>query len=162
MMADQCDICGKPIVSPYGNSDILIAGYAPDEWDYTKGYAFTGRKGKILQTELDRVGIDLWSCRVAYLWYHEPNDNEECYQRNMKELTLEMAGRKVLLLGSALVKAMTGENVMDWCGLKMQSPTFPLSMQWAIVAPDPAQVEHSTIGELRLAIEKVGRLIKNG
>ena len=160
MIRTTCPVCGSTLVEPYGDSDILLVGEFPGDKEMQRGVAFVGEAGAILSYELNRVGIDLWACRVTNLWQHYQNKEIGCFEYGLKSLTMEMAGRKVLLMGSELANYFLGEKVSKLYGLEVQSPLFPRSIQFAMVAPNPAIALHQPVGELRLSLQKFARKAK--
>jgi hypothetical protein len=78
----------------------------------------------------------------------------------LKDLTIEMAGRKVLLMGAELCQFFTGNGVMDMAGLEVKSGLFPRSTELVMIAPSPGSVLHTSVGEMRLAITKFVRRCK--
>ena len=156
MERNRCPVCDAVLVEPYGNpeSDILLCSEYPDQFEQKRGVPFVGEAGEILESELMRAGIDMWSCRLSLLWQHYKNKSQECFEYMLKELTREMAGRKVLLMGSEACQFYTGQGVMDMAGLEVQSPLFPRSVQFVMIAPSPGSVLHTSLGEFRLSIKK--------
>jgi uracil-DNA glycosylase family 4 len=153
---DNCPVCNSRIVPACGRieSDILIVGEFPGADEMERGAPFVGTAGEILNYELGRVGIDMWSCRLTNMWLHYMNKEIGCFEYGLKELTLEMAGRKVLLMGSELCNYFLGEKVSKLYGLVVESALFPRSMQFAMIAPNPGIALHQPVGELRLSIQK--------
>jgi uracil-DNA glycosylase family 4 len=163
MERSNCPICGSVMVESYGNPDstMLICGEYPDQHEARRGVPFVGEAGDILASELMRAGIDMFgTCRLTLLWKHFKNSNAECFEYMLKELLKEMAGRKVLLMGSEVCQYFTGSGVMDMAGLEVKSPLFPRSTQFVMIAPSPASVLHTSLGEFRLSVEKYVRKSK--
>lgn len=156
MIQNNCPICGNVLLEPYGRveSDILLVGEYPREDDMKAGVPFVDEAGKVLEYEIMRAGQDMWSCRLANLWQHPINKNPDCFEYCVRALTLEMAGRKVLFMGSELTTFFLDAKVTDLAGLVVTSPLFPRSTKFVMCAPAPAYVLHSTVGEFRLALEK--------
>lgn len=161
-MRNQCPVCGSAIVDVYGNkeSDILLVGEYPGEEEMRQGYPFVGKTGEILHYEMARAGLDMWSCRLTNLWLHYQNKDQECFQYGLRELMIEMAGRKVLFMGSELANYFIGGGISSWYGLEVSSSLYPRSVQWVMYAPNPAICMHAQLGEFRLAIQKFVRKVK--
>jgi len=155
-MREECPHCNNRLVLPYGdpNSDILLVGEYPGKSEMNTGKPFTGESGEIFDEEMMRVGIDIWSCRLANLWLHPQNKNESCFMMGVQTVTKEMEGRKVLLMGSELSNYFIEDKIMAWTGMEVKSPLFPRSVQFVMMAPNPAMALHSPAGEIRLAFEK--------
>lgn len=154
-MPDVCSICGQPMVLPWGKEDsgMLLVGEFPDQVDIDRGIPFSGEAGEILKYELSRLGINMWSARLTNLYLHAKNKNPQCFEEGVKSLTLEMAGRKVLMMGAECAKYF-GYAVNDVSGLVVTSPLFPKSVQWVMMANSPSIVLHQPLGEFRLAVTK--------
>jgi hypothetical protein len=153
-MSDICPYCGEPLVLPHkGRNDYLLVGEFPDPIDKDRGVPFSGEAGEILKYELSRLGVNMWDCSLTNLWLHVKNKNPQCFEEGVKSLTLEMAGRKVLLMGAEVAKYF-GYAVNDVSGLIVTSPLFPRSVQWAMMANSPSIVLHQPLGEFRLAVTK--------
>ena len=159
-MSDICLVCGQPLVLPYkGRNDWLLVGEFPDEIDSDRGVPFSGEAGGILKYELSRLGVNLWDCSLTNLYLHTKNKDSQCFEEGVKSLTLEMAGRKCLLMGAEVANYF-GYAVNDVSGLVVTSPLFPKSVQWVMMANSPGIVLHRPLGEFRLAIEKYVRFCK--
>jgi len=155
-MRNNCSICGAMLVEPAGreSSDVLLVGEYPGEAEMQMGIPFVGDTGKLLEYELMRAGLDINTCRMTNLWQHYKSKDEGCLNYMVRSLTLEMAGRKVLFMGSDLLLLFLNDKVSDWAGLEIKSPLFPKSTQWVMCAPNPGYALHATIGEVRLSLQK--------
>ena len=153
-MSELCPYCEEPLVLPYkGRNDWLLVGEFPDEIDSDRGVPFSGEAGSILKYELSRLGVNMWDCSLTNLWLHDKSKNEQCFEAGVKSLTLEMAGRKVLLMGAECAKYF-GYAVNDVSGLVVTSPLFQKSTQWVMMANSPGIVLHRPLGEFRLSLKK--------
>ena len=154
-MIETCPLCGDRMVFPCGDEkyDILLAGEYPGWEESQRGIPFVGETGKILDAEMMRVGINIWRTRLTNLWLHDKNKNPSCFEMGVKSLTREMEGRKVLLMGSELATYFLNDKVMDWAGMEVTSPLFPKSVQFVMIAPNPAVCLHQPLGEFRHAVE---------
>lgn len=157
-----CPHCNAPLVTPYGNPDstILIVGDSPDYDEIKRGVPFVGEAGHVLESELLRAGLDLWTTRMMLFWQHAKNYNPACFEYMLKELTIEMAGRRVLLMGAELCQFFTGNGVMDMAGLEVKSGLFPRSTGLVMISPSPGSVLHTSVGEFRLSLQKFVKRIK--
>jgi len=161
-MSDICPYCGQELVLPYkGRNDYLLVGEFPDLVDKDRGVPFSGEAGEILKYELSRLGVNMWDCSLTNLWLHDKTKDERCFEEGVKSLTLEMAGRKVLLMGAEVVKYF-GFAVNDMSGLVVTHPFFPKSTQFVMVANSPSIVLHQPLGEFRLALQKYITKCKGG
>jgi uracil-DNA glycosylase family 4 len=158
----NCPICGVGLIEPAGRetSDILLVGEYPGREDYVRGVPFGGDIGKLLSYELMRAGLDINQCRLTYLWQHPMNKDESCLNFMIRSLTLEMAGRKVLMMGSEMSMLFLNEKVTDLAGLVVTSALFPKSTKFVMFSQGAGYALHSTIGEVRLAISKFCKKIK--
>ena len=158
-----CSICGDTkCVPPAGNknSPILVVAEFPGKEEIAKGKPMVGRMGDVLRSEFGLLGVDLNRMRICNLWQHAPNNNDECYKLGFQTVIQEAKGKKaVLLLGSDTVKAFTDESVSNICGLRVTSNY--LSAPIIIACVNPAQIFHSGVGELRLAIKKFSLAISD-
>ncbi len=161
-MNNSCPVCGENLIEPIGreNSNILLVGEYPSKDDYIRRIPFSGDTGKLLEYELMRAGLDINQCRMTNLWQHYMNKNEGCLEYGVRSLTLEMAGRKCLLMGSELSMLFFNEKVTDLAGLEVKSPLFPKSVKFVMVMQNPAYALRSTIGEVRLNLTKFVRKCK--
>lgn len=152
----NCPYCNRPTVMPYtGRNDILIVGEYPEERDVSDGIPFRGEGGEVLQQELSRLGVNMWSCNLANFWLHNKDKKkEECLNYGVTTLLREMAGRKVLLMGSEMCKYFVGSSITGWSGLEITSPLFPSSAKFVMVSVSPRSCLHSPVGEFRLALTK--------
>ena len=159
----NCPYCNLPTVLPYtGRNDILIVGEYPEDRDVADGIPFRGQGGEILQQELARNGVNLWSCNLANFWLHRKNSNEDCQNHSVTTLLREMAGRKVLLMGSEMAKYFTGTSVTELGGLEITSPLFPASVQFVMVSVSPRSCLRAPLGEFRLGLNRFLNRCKGG
>jgi len=162
-----CSICGREgIVPAWGNkkSPVLIIGAYPGDDEVLKGRPFVGGTGEIFRIELAKVGIDLNGVRICNLWQHKPWQNQQqkyyfdCLKDGATKAIAEAKGRKaILLVGASTVKYFTDWNVSDVAGLQVKSDY--LSAPIIVAMHNPAQAFHGSLGEIRLSIQKFGRLL---
>lgn len=157
-----CPICGNEKCVPpsgYMKSQILIIAEFPNRDEIIKGKPLVGRTGDILRAEFALLGVDISRFRVANLWQHIPNANEDCLKRGIQVIAKEAKGKKaILLLGSDVVHTLCNESVSKVCGLKVHSPY--LSAPTIVACVNPAQAFNHPIGELRLALKKFTKYIE--
>jgi len=115
----------------------------------------------VLRKELQLVGLDLnYDFRMTWLWLHEPGKKEECYTAGRNLVLDEAKGKQaVILVGAEPVDEFTGYSASDVYGLQVESPTFSAPVVFVIPKPEGVFVRGSGIGELRLSIQKLGRLL---
>jgi len=104
----DCPVCGLSSVPISGTGNWMILGDAPDQTDITRGLAWQGRDGGVLRTELQRLDVDMYSCKLGNLWKHTPNGNEECLQASVQHILENLKGvDAVLLCGKDVVEYIT-------------------------------------------------------
>lgn len=158
---DTCPECGAELIKPRGPEDspVLVVGEFPGKEEINRHKPFVGQAGEILRTELGRLGIDLYQCRVGNLWLHACNDNRSCLAFGAGKIVEEANGKKlILLLGSDCAKYFVGKDVMGISGLTVTSDL--LAVPRIIAAPNPAIVLHKGCGEFRLALERFKKLME--
>ena len=156
-----CPACGEQGVAPKGNKNskwLLV---------FAKPYPIaTGWKGKnlsamdVLRKEFAKVGLDLADFRTASLWLHEPTKNEDCYQAGRSVVLDEARGREaVILVGSEPVEEFTGLSASDTAGLQVDAPALSAKIVFVLPKPEGVFVRGSGIGELRLSVEKLSKIL---
>ena len=156
-MSSHCPACAEVGVPPSGvkESPILIIGSFPDDADLERGRPFMGTTGKVLRSELKIAGIEPFVVRMANLWLHKPNGNENCYKAGLDIALDEAKGREaILLVGSECVEVFTGHKVMDVCGLQVDSPMLSCDTVFAVINPSSVFAPGAGVGEIRLALKK--------
>ena len=150
-----CKACGRTdLVLPYGNfkSSILIIGEFPGEEEMKIGRPFVGPAGRVLKTELGRLGFSLHSAILTNLWLHEKNDNEDCFKEGLEKLLVLAKDKElILLLGSDTAKFFTDRSVMSVAGLKVTTPYWDTI---TMASPNPASAFHGAMGEVKLSLDK--------
>ena len=123
-----------------------------------------GGTGEIFRIELAKVGVDMNGVRLCNLWQHAPwkNQKEEhyfgCLEDGATKAIAEAKGRKaILLVGASTVKYFTDFSVSDVAGLQVVSDY--LSAPIIVAMHNPAQIFNSSIGEVRLSIQKFGKMV---
>lgn len=167
-MTQHCPACAEKICPPSGKSkDLLIIGDAPDGLDMQTGMPFSVHamyttSGKVLRKELEKLGASLSDFRVCYVWLHEPNTSDGCWQAGYNNALEEAKGKKaILLVGSETVKTFTQYNVSDVSGLQVDSSVLSAPIIYAMVSPGLAM--HRGVGEVRLSLTKfITRLNEEG
>jgi DNA polymerase len=168
-----CPSCGRDdlvLASGPRRADILIVGEHPGAKEIQKGKPLVGNTGGVLRTELSKAGLDMRQMRITNLWLHPPQktttkssdekkeQKQKCFQYGLEKLIEEAKGRKaILLLGSDTLKELCNEKVSNVSGLEVQSPYLSAPLLFACV--QPATVFHSSIGELRQALEKFSKKV---
>lgn len=164
-----CPVCANEIVRITGDKDakILVVGSIPndDELHYHK--PFSGGTGTIFRRELFKnADIDIATCRLAMLWYHENNKNSSCLSVSMEQLEQEFRGKKyIILVGAQAVTQYTGLSVDKVSGLDVTEYVAPelLSTDARVVAlVNPSTVFMRGVGELRFGLSSIKRIIENG
>lgn len=159
-LPEVCPLCGSKLVHPNGpeNALLLLVGDQPGWREKMLGKPFVGETGDVLRQELMRVGIQMDDCRRTNLWLHDPSDSEEEQHLHRTWLLPEINRHKlVFLMGASVVGYLSGKPVTDVCGLAVKGPNLPPKTV-VIASVNPAMVfkEGSTVGELKLAINRLG------
>lgn len=157
-----CPSCSEEGVAPKGNKNakyLLV---------FNKPYltpAVRTRKDSVtgidvLRKEFAKVGLDLAEFRIASLWLHEPTKNDNCYTAG-RDLVLEEAKGKqvVVLVGAEPVEEFTQYSAADVYGLEVESASLSARV-FVLPKPEGVFVRGSGIGELRLSVQKLGRMLE--
>jgi len=157
-----CASCKREdLVLPSGakRADILIIGEFPGREEIKKGKPMVGAMGGVLRSELGKVGLDMRQMRLANLWLHPKNKDENCFKHGLDTLMKEVKNRKaILLIGSDTVLFFCNEKVSEVNGLEVKSSYLSAPLIFACV--QPATVFHGGIGEVRLSLEKFSRRVR--
>ena len=150
-----CKSCGRTdLVLPRGNpkSSIIIIGEFPGEEEMKVGRPFVGPAGRVLKTELGRLGFSLHNAILTNLWLHEKTDSEECFNSGLEKLLVLAKDKElILLLGSDTAKFFTDRSVMSIAGLRVETPYFDAI---TMACPNPASAFHGAMGEVKLSLDK--------
>ena len=160
-----CPICKSTDCVPAGGkekSKILLIGEFPGIDEVKTGKPFSGATGGVLRTELGKLGIDLSRMRIANLWLHLLNHNEECLKYSATQVIKEAKGKEaILLIGSDTVKYFCDKKVSQVNGLEVKSNYLSAPIIMALI--QPATVFHGCVGEMRFGlkrfVEKIERII---
>ena len=151
-----CPICKSPDCVPAGgnkHSKILLIGEFPGDDEIRTGKPFSGATGTVLRTELAKMGMDLSQFRIANLWIHKPNHNEECLNYSVTQCIKEAKNKEaILLIGSDTVKYFSGKKVSQVNGLEVKSDYLSAPIIMALI--QPATVFHGCVGELRFGLKQ--------
>lgn len=155
-----CKICGKELVLPVGDPKSvlgIVMEYPfpvdkPDVGRYKKE-SITARE--ILRRELIRVGIDINQCRLTSIWMHAPSTSDKDFSYNLGEAIRAVKNcRVVLLLGALPTETFLGMKVLEIGGLRVTSDLLALPIY---ATKSPADLFHGTLGEFRLALERLSK-----
>lgn len=159
-----CPACGEEGVSPRGNknSKYLLVFLKPAVAPAVRSYKDKVVGIDVLRKELAKVGLDLAEFRMAWLYLHEPGKNDNCYIAG-RDIVLEEAKgkRAVILVGAEATEEFCGLSASDVYGLQVESPSLSAPIVFVIPKPEGVFVKGAGMGELRLSIEKLGRLIND-
>jgi len=177
MPRGRCPNCPKLLVSPSGPEDaeILIVGEFPGQLEVREGRPWIGPAGRVLRTELRRIGIDPRGCRITNLWLHavppggptKARDPQESYALELdwhfRQLLDEMAEKRWLfLMGSEIAKTLLSDSITRVAGTKVKSDFFPASVEGAIASVNPAIVVRAGgVGEIRLAMGRFHDMVRS-
>jgi len=168
-MSDRriCPACGRyKLVEPYRppKARLALIGTQPGDEEIRQGRPFVGPTGQLLHHELARVGI-VWTQAVASnLWMHaRPKKKAECDAEiawHKEQLIKLLDGvEAVFLMGAENLQVWAGCSVMDVCGLEVEVPEFPDSVQIVVASVNPAYALRNPVGELRFAIREFARRV---
>lgn len=153
--------CKSPKLNPFGNfkKKILIIGEAPGVEDDREGKPWQGKTGRLLQSSLRNIGIDLFEdCLTTYAIKCRPTDEDnndrtpvnyeiECCRKITLKIIEENKPKVIILLGISAVFALIGHrwkkdfgNIYKWRGWTI--PDQDLNA-WLIPTFDPDFVYHS-------------------
>jgi uracil-DNA glycosylase family 4 len=157
----DCPLCGVPLVQPTGplDADLLLVGDMPGWREKQLKRPFVGETGDVLRQELLRIGIQMDDCRRTNLWLHDPTDNEEELHLHRGWLLPELNRHPLIfLMGASVVSYVSGGRlVTEVCGLPMRGGVSLPPKTLALASVNPALVfkEGSTVGEFKLAIDRL-------
>lgn len=147
----NCPVCNADIVPISGSGRLMLLGDSPDPTDLVRGLAWQGRNGSILRTELQRLHVDMYDCKLGYLWFHAPNQNEDCLRASVTQILNHLSDVKaVCLIGKDVVEYFTSMKVSQVSATKVTS-LYWQKPTWACYTP--AMVFQS-LGEFRLALSR--------
>ena len=159
-----CASCGEDGTPPRGskNSKYLLVFTKPYNTPAIRNYKDKVTGIDVLRKELARVGLDIAEFRQTWLWLHEPGKNENCYKVG-RDIVLEEAKGKeaVILVGAEATEEFTRFSASDVYGLQVESPALSAPIVFVLPKPEGVFVKGAGIGELRLSIEKLGKLLND-
>lgn len=148
--------CGLPLVMASGpeTAKIGVIGEYPGEVELRTRVPFTGPTGDVFWSEWKRAGLPY--ARVTNVWQHMPTEDASDADINLRRAIAQVAKCKIiLLLGGTATQAFLDTNIMSISGLWTTSPL--LGKRPVIAAPNPAVALRSTVGELRLTLERLSK-----
>jgi hypothetical protein len=156
-----CSACGEEGVAPRGrkNSPYLLVFTEP--YYEVKGWGGNKLTGlEVLRKEMFKVGLDLGDFRMAWLWLHKPGKNDACYDAG-KSVVLDEAKDKqlVVLVGADACNEFTTYKADTVYGLEVDTVSLSAPHVFVIPKPEGVFVRGAGIGELRLSIQKLARLL---
>lgn len=160
-----CPACSEEGTPPRGskNSKYLLVFNKPYITAAVRSYKDKLSGLDILRKELARVGLDIAEFRMCWLNLHEPSKNENCYKVGRDIVLDEAKGKQaVVLVGAEPVEEFTGLSASDVYGLQVESPTFSAPVVFVLPKPEGVFVKGAGIGELRLSVEKLGKVLDDG
>lgn len=157
MLAPNKCKCGLRIIEPIGNikSRILIVGEYPNFLCFKTWKPFSQDAGEVLKSELARIGIALSDCRLTNMWRHAPS--ETCpLDLHMKDVLKEGKERRyILFMGNLVAQELFGGSALSLSGLRLSHELFPKSRIMVLQHPATILGKGATIGEFRLALQKL-------
>lgn len=171
----ECPACGKEVIQPRGpkTARVLLLGEFPGRDEINQGLPFVGMTGKVLTTELARLGVDIRQLRVTNLWRHEKpkvgttKESKEAYTACLDAMVAQALRvikdkQAVLLIGSDTVKTFANKAVSDVNGLNITGECVLLPDVPIIYASvNPATVFHGGVGEIRFALNNFASAIEH-
>ena len=186
MAREVCPVCKHYQLVPADgpiNAKLLIIGEYPGIEETKTGHPWVGEAGKVLNRELERVGLNRDYIRVTNLWLHAPpkkptptppkmraaldkwNVAQKAYELEFRfhynQMIKELEGRTaVLLMGSDVTEALLAVSVTTVAGCFVKSDILP---KIAVAMMNPAIVfrtgPEGTLGETRLAIQRFAEAV---
>jgi len=159
-----CPSCGEDAVAPQGrkNAKYLLVFSKPYPMAAVRSYKDKVTGLDVLRKELAKVGLDLSEFRQAFLWQHEPGKNTNCYTAGRDMVLEEAKGKEaVILVGSEASEEFCGYGAGDVAGLQVESAVLSAPLVFVLPKPEGVFVRGAGIGELRLAVQKLGRKLNN-
>ena len=159
-----CPACGEEATPPSGRKTAKYLLVFSKPYPVQKGVKSKYQKEQltgldVLRKELSRVGLELNEFRMAYLNMHE-SKNENCYFAGRNIILDEAKGREaVILVGSEVTEEFCGLSAQDTAGLQVDSMSFSAPITFVLPKPESVFVRGSGIGEVRLAVQKLGRML---
>lgn len=159
-----CPACSQEGTPPQGrkNAKYLLVFSKPYPMSVVRSYKDKVTGLDVLRKELAKVGMELSEFRQAFLWLHEPGKNTNCYTAG-RDLVLEEAKGKeaIILVGSEASEEFCGYGAGDVAGLQVESVVLSAPIVFVIPKPEGVFVRGAGIGELRLSIQKLGRILNH-
>ena len=159
-----CPACSEEGTPPKGNKNAkyLLVFNKPYITPAVRSYKDKVTGIDVLRKEFARVGLDLAEFRMAWLWLHEPGKEENCYFAGRDIVLDEAKGKQaVILVGAEPVSEFTQYSATDVYGLTVDTPSLSAPIVFVLPKPEGVFVRGSGIGELRLSIEKLGRILEH-
>lgn len=164
-MPSYCPSCGEIGYSFSGNkkAKYLLVFTKPYIVPAVRGYKDKVSGLDVLRREMSRCGLDLQhDFELSWLWLHDASKNIECYNAG-RDLILDSAKGKqaVILVGSEASEEFCGYGAGDVAGLQVESAVLSAPLVFVLPKPEGVFVRGAGIGELRLAVQKLGKLLND-
>ena len=156
-----CPVCATSIFSWRGpaNAKIVVIADEPVMSDKEKMVTLSGPAGWVLRNEFDRQNIDLFSCRIGYLYYHDMptgKEGELCRNTSAEEAIKELNNpnrKAVFLMGSKCSKFFLNIGIDTVSSLRVTSSY--IQCKHIIASISALNVLSGTVGELRLSVRNL-------
>lgn len=170
-----CPACNAEVIQPRGpkTAKVLLLGEFPGRDEIKQGLPFVGMTGKVLTTELARLGVDIRQLRVTNLWRHAKpavgatKESKAAFQACLDQMVVQALRaakdkQAILLIGSDTVKLFASKAVSDVNGMDITGEC-PLLQDVPIIyaSVNPATVFHGGVGEIRFALNKFASAIEH-
>lgn len=157
-----CPVCKQNLVPADCTADHpvgLIVGESPSDEDRNLGIPWFGVTGRILGSEMRRVGLSADEFWLTNLWLHNPNESEHCLRVHCEELVkLSQLVPIVMVMGATLSETFLNRPLYSVSGI--QTTSVLVGKTPIIAAPNPAELLHgSGLGELRFALNTLAEFV---
>lgn len=162
-----CPACGDEGVPFKGMKDspYLIIFGKPYVQEVTNGWRKPKPTGlDVLRQEFIKVGMELSDFRLVWLDLHVEGGNENC-QAVAFDLVMDEAKHKkvIVLVGSDVTERFIEMSASDTAGLQVDCAMLSAPVVFVLPKPEGVFVKGAGVGELRLACQKLERIIiENG
>lgn len=155
-----CPTCQQEIIPPRGDkqSRWLLVFSEPQTERSFRDKRQTGLD--VIKKELAKSGLGLSEFRLCWLWQHADNGNDDCYNAGRSVVLNEAKGKDVVvLIGTTPSQEFCGKSSDDVAGLQVDSVSLSAPIVFVLPKPEGVFVRGAGIGELRLACQKLERIL---
>lgn len=172
MKREKCPICQELfLVEPLGSSKspLLVVSGEPKGMENRTGMIWSGDGGDVLKGEFRRAGLRFMQMRHVFLYRHSTTHmSPRDFDWHEKQLLQEMRTKRgVLIVGTEPSQFLLGEKVSEFSSVEVSDllkKRFPVltNVEVAVACYNPvtASYRDSSVGEVRLAIERFATLTR--